>query len=190
MGGATYLADAYANGPTVLLAWPRNHFEFAVHPKVTFKQVKMLSAAIRKQTMLRYDWWQQRLRMQLPRHVTVTMQVGSVPCARCGSMQHHSNSTACKLFTKPLPAQPSTAPSATAAAAAGNENAATPRHTARKTRSVSPRRPPTSRHAAPAAATKTPMGCVLPRSPRVLPKTDLSPYPALQSALVTCHEKW
>lgn len=41
-----YLFDAFAVGPTVLLAWPRHLFEFLVYPKVR-NQNQLLHLVVR-----------------------------------------------------------------------------------------------------------------------------------------------
>jgi hypothetical protein len=99
-GCTSHLCDAVSVSNAVLLALPRTVFELAVKPKVTDPFIKRVSRDVTRQSHMRFDWWAQRLSMQLPRNVTPAMQIGAVPCGRCGSLQHVTNSTACQLHEK------------------------------------------------------------------------------------------
>jgi hypothetical protein len=85
------------------------------------KVVLSLSHDVRRQCVLRQQWWMQRKMMQLPLRISLSMQVryrgcgdddglsptrcmriicvqqlGSVPCCRCGSLKHVTTSPSCK----------------------------------------------------------------------------------------------
>lgn len=99
-----------------------------------------------------------------PLSVATLTQVGAVPCGRCGSLQHCTNSTACQLQTG--------VPS---------------RYTLDgRLKKLEPSRKGAT---GPPPALPTPeKRKVGPQSPR--PVTDISAFPHLQQALRVCRDTW